>query len=702
MPRMQRAQLVPGLLLFSLVISAAEGAGCASGGAGGSGRDAGSGGLDARVEDGGSTAREDAGSTEDASLTDGGALTDGGSDDGGASGPRRCTPADAPAVCGGRPCVDGYCCDGPCTGACRSCNRPGVEGTCTLHAAGTDPDSECPEQPAASCGTSGVCDGAGACAFHPDTVSCDDGQPCTTGDRCDGVGTCRGASPADCAPGPGNECCLGSCGDLGCSTAAGACADVCGGAQLVTGRSCGGCGTARAAGTCVGGTILRCDAGSHTPCQQASCGGATYFCTNAGGTWAWRTGSGCDDGNACTTGDACVAGACAGAARDCSALSTGCTMGVCDPSTGACGSTPIGAGSACDDGNACTFGETCGAGRCGGGTTVTCPPSTTCLGYVCNGTASCVATPRNLGGPCDDGDPATSSDVCLADGTCRGSTCPPTPVVVFSEDFATPSTTSFTSGTDQVVSGTSRWRGWTSAQHGVRITAGRMEITNQRGSTSPGHGHGYAVVRSAGATSVFDSRYRPALKQNTDQRVVWSFNLRRDDPERTAGGFSCSSTSRQNYDTIGLAYVLATDSSFGLNASTSTCSASATGFGYAVVMGGDRRIRLVRFQNGLRNGTLTTIVQTSGTYTVSNHFSVRVSYDATNDQWRLEARSDGSSFSDPASGTYGFSGTGVDATYVNDALEYSGPYFQTGCSGVCTSSMQARFDNVRVTLGCAM
>ncbi|MDY0004166.1 MAG: hypothetical protein RBU30_22900, partial [Polyangia bacterium] len=66
------------------------------------------------------------------------------------------------------------------------------------------------------------------------------------------------------------------------------------------------------------------------------------------------------------------------------------------------------------------------------------------------------------------------------------------------------------------------------------------------------------------------------------------------------------------------------------------------------------------------------------------------------------ARSDGSSnFSDPASGTYSFNGTGTDSTYVSDSLEYAGPYFQTGCTGLCSSTYLARFDNVNVGLRCA-
>jgi hypothetical protein len=52
-------------------------------------------------------------------------------------------------------CADGVCCETACTGVCESCAAPDSVGTCTPHAAGSDPDDECP-------GTS-VCTGASAC-----------------------------------------------------------------------------------------------------------------------------------------------------------------------------------------------------------------------------------------------------------------------------------------------------------------------------------------------------------------------------------------------------------------------------------------------------------------------------------------------------------------------------------------------------------
>src|SRR5690606_4250695 len=182
------------------------------------------------------------------------------------------------------------------------------------------------------------------------------------------------------------------------------------------------------------------------------------------------------------------------------------------------------------------------------------------------------------------------------------------------------------------------------------------------------------------------------------------FNMRRNNPDSTSGGFSCSNTASQNRVTVGLAYVLATDSAANLNGSTSTCGASASSVGYAVVMGGSSpssgSIRLVRFENGLRNGTLTTLAASSGN-TVDSYFSVRVTYTADTNTWRLESRKDGTSaFADPKSGSYAVAGTAQDAVHTSSLLGFSGPYFQSGCTGNCDEDYIAKFDNVDVTVNC--
>ncbi|MDO9015710.1 MAG: hypothetical protein Q8S73_09600 [Deltaproteobacteria bacterium] len=295
--------------------------------------------------------------------------------DTGPPGPVACTQVTAAAVCGGRPCVDGYCCDSACDGACRSCARPGSEGRCTHHAAATDPESECPDQAPATCGTTGSCNGAGACARHPTGTPCNDGMACTSADTCDGAGMCRGAAPAVCAPGAGNECCLGGCDPIaGCRTTAGLCADRCDANHLRTARVCQGCGAAGAVGACGGGGDFTCDATTHALCRAVSCGSQTFHCTNDGGVWQWRTGTRCDDGNACTHSDACSAGACGGTPVVCA--SDPCATRAC-AGTATCAVTPH-PGVACDDGNALTNRDVCSAAGACVGTVVCGLPADAC------------------------------------------------------------------------------------------------------------------------------------------------------------------------------------------------------------------------------------------------------------------------------------------------------------------------------------
>lgn len=388
-----------------------------------------------------------------------------------------CTPASAAAVCGGLPCVDGYCCDESCDGTCRACNVRGSEGRCVHHAQGSDPDNDCAPTAGETCGTTGLCDGAGACAYFGGATSCDDGETCSINDACDGGGACRGEIPPTCGPGEGNECCAGTCSDVtGCATVATPCPDVCTATELTIGASCTGCGGAGAVGACTGAVSHRCDAGEHSPCQALSCAGVTYWCSELGGTWAWRPSSSCDDDALCTYDDRCVAGSCRGTAIDCSDDTCAdrecngtdaCTVdpnpsipcedgdlcsyndmcdgeGTCQPGPsvtcvdtacidracvgdGTCSQVVL-TNSSCEDGDLCTYGDTCDSeGDCNAGDSLSCDGlDTTCLGYACDGTDTCAATPHNIGGTCDDDNSFTDNDQCQADGSCLGDEgCPP-------------------------------------------------------------------------------------------------------------------------------------------------------------------------------------------------------------------------------------------------------------------------------------
>ncbi|MBX3184037.1 MAG: hypothetical protein KIT72_00820 [Polyangiaceae bacterium] len=124
-------------------------------------------------------------------------------------------------------CVDGVCCDTACDGLCVACNADrigsGTDGTCAPIAAGTDPDSECLDQGSASCGTTGVCDGAGACQLYAAGTQCGPSS-CSAGVRtlpaqCDGGGSCVAGTTEACAQGTcAGDVCLGQCNaDSQCS-----------------------------------------------------------------------------------------------------------------------------------------------------------------------------------------------------------------------------------------------------------------------------------------------------------------------------------------------------------------------------------------------------------------------------------------------------------------------------------------------------
>ncbi|MFT6398049.1 MAG: cysteine-rich repeat protein [Bradymonadia bacterium] len=76
-------------------------------------------------------------------------------------------------------------------------------------------------------------------------------------------------------------------------------------------------------------------------------------------------GFGCDDGDVCTDGDACIAGACTGGAPlDCTSLDSGCSVGVCDSSSGECVVEALSEGDTCDDDPSDCESGTCISGDC--------------------------------------------------------------------------------------------------------------------------------------------------------------------------------------------------------------------------------------------------------------------------------------------------------------------------------------------------
>ncbi len=114
---------------------------------------------------------------------------------------------------------------------------------------------------------------------------------------------------------------------------------------------------------------------------------------------------------------------CAGV--DCSAMTTACTVGVCQPATGTCSAMARSDGTTCDDGDPCTSGDRCSAGACSGAGAVDCSSmSTECAIGVCRAAAGgCTTMPAMDGIGC--GMPGS----CSASGTCMGGSCMVRPAI---------------------------------------------------------------------------------------------------------------------------------------------------------------------------------------------------------------------------------------------------------------------------------
>jgi hypothetical protein len=126
-------------------------------------------------------------------------------------------------------CVEQVCCGTKTCDSCNSCAVAGSEGTCTPVALGAaDPAGVCMNMAAATCGTTGTCDGAGACSFQPKgtvclAASCPAGSSTLlTSATCDGQGTCTPGVISSCAPyacGDNAVCKVAPCaGDSDCAS----------------------------------------------------------------------------------------------------------------------------------------------------------------------------------------------------------------------------------------------------------------------------------------------------------------------------------------------------------------------------------------------------------------------------------------------------------------------------------------------------
>ncbi len=132
-----------------------------------------------------------------------------------------------PDECGSGNCVDGVCCNKSQCGQCESCALPGPSlGTCSQVAAGTPDPVNCANQGLLGCGTTGLCDAFGQCAFQDGSTVCIaaacDGNQVDAASFCDGAGHCVPGNVTDCGAftcDPSGPACFTTCADdTSCST----------------------------------------------------------------------------------------------------------------------------------------------------------------------------------------------------------------------------------------------------------------------------------------------------------------------------------------------------------------------------------------------------------------------------------------------------------------------------------------------------
>lgn len=337
------------------------------------------------------------------------------------------------AQCTSGHCADGVCCDTACSGTCSACSAAkkgmGLDGVCEPYASGADPDNECAAMAASTCGTTGSCDGSGACALHPAATQCAPqscvGSTFTPADLCNGMGSCVDGGTVGCGGyicNPATGACLATCvGDADCDGASyctftGQCLPKqTNGATCTMGKQC-------ASNNCVDGVC--CGSASCGVCQACNVSGSLGACANVpSGQVDVGT---CSGVNVCNGSGGCVKSDGAGCATNAECLNAHCVDSVC------CNTT---CNSLCQACSAAKKGS--GAdGSCGNVASGT-DPDNECAGtYSCGGSGACQScsdngkngseTDTDCGGPtctkCALGKMCMSSTDCLSN-VCVASVC---------------------------------------------------------------------------------------------------------------------------------------------------------------------------------------------------------------------------------------------------------------------------------------
>ena len=175
-------------------------------------------------------------------------------------------------------------------------------------------------------------------------------------------------------------------------------------------------------GACEAGTDPPCGTPTVGPCEEMVCNEQSQSCSLV----PKPNGQPCTHDDLCTVNSTCQNGTCVGDPMDCSfaPVPNECHVAVCNPQNGQCEPQPGNNGQACIDPNdLCTVNKTCASGVCQGGQPKNCSYLTQgCLIGLCNTqNGQCTTTNAQNGLPCDDSDPCSTGESCLS-GVCQGGT----------------------------------------------------------------------------------------------------------------------------------------------------------------------------------------------------------------------------------------------------------------------------------------
>jgi len=366
--------------------------------------------------------------------------------------------------CGSGQCVEGVCCNEGCNRACFTCVNPGTEGTCLPAFQGTDPGDRCPTEAATTCGTTGVCDGTGACArFSGNAGVVCAAEAClgfmrTTTGTCDSAGGCSGATTLPCTPfqcAPDGKTCRTTCtSDADCVAPNSCVAGSCG--KKPIGATCGNndecnstfCAQGRCCGTVCTGTCRSCAvAGSEGTCRNvpdgqdlhghcadetaATCG-LDGMCNGMGACRKYAVSTVCGM-DSCSAGAERVAGRCDAAGTCAPGMLRSCTPYVCGTTnckTSCATAADCVAGYGCvgnvcvqqENGTPCTSAGMCKSGYCEQG--VCCNDGCAATCKACNLTGSvgtCSPIPAGMAPtPATQCTDMAATNPCGTDGRCNG------------------------------------------------------------------------------------------------------------------------------------------------------------------------------------------------------------------------------------------------------------------------------------------